>query len=310
MAAFPKGVGRALFALSLICLGTLCDAKNVYLESRDSSDPNNPLGYIASNSLTTVGISIVLVIALIHTFWTFRYRPKWMLALVIGEYCYAVGFAIRYLVHSNPDSTGIYIAEDMFIVLSPCAFIAADYVLLGRLARFLSCGEYIPLPINKVAVIFVTSDISTFLIQAAGGTLSISTNPTTASAGSHIFLAGLVLQLASFTIFTLMYIRFLYMVYTRRPEIWNHDQGKRWYMDWRALAGALSVSCVGILIRSGYRVAELSYGYRGFLATTEAYFYLLDTLPLVIANSAYVPFWPGRFIPNGSTLGDDEKLAA
>ena len=49
-------------------------------------------------------------------------------------------------------------------------------------------------------------------------------------------------------------------------------------------------------VRSGYRVAELSYGYQGFLATTEAYFYLLDTLPLVIANLVYIPCWPGRFI--------------
>ena len=54
-------------------------------------------------------------------------------------------------------------------------------------------------------------------------------------------------------------------------------------------------------VRSGYRVAELSYGYHGFLATTEAYFYLLDTLPLVIANLVYIPCWPGRFIHDKPT---------
>jgi len=54
-------------------------------------------------------------------------------------------------------------------------------------------------------------------------------------------------------------------------------------------------------VRSGYRVTELSYGYQGFLATTEAYFYLLDALPLVIANLVYIPCWPGRFIHDKQT---------
>lgn len=49
-------------------------------------------------------------------------------------------------------------------------------------------------------------------------------------------------------------------------------------------------------IRSIYRTVELSQGFDGDLTTVEAYFYGLDTLPLVIAIWAYVPFWPGRFI--------------
>ncbi|KAF9219843.1 hypothetical protein BS17DRAFT_670296, partial [Gyrodon lividus] len=49
-------------------------------------------------------------------------------------------------------------------------------------------------------------------------------------------------------------------------------------------------------IRSCYRVVELSQGFQGYLATTEAFFYALDTLPLVVVISVYVPFWPGRFI--------------
>jgi len=28
------------------------------------------------------------------------------------------------------------------------------------------------------------------------------------------------------------------------------DQAKPWYQDWRALAGALGVNCMGILVRS------------------------------------------------------------
>ncbi|KAF7789480.1 hypothetical protein EIP86_000426 [Pleurotus ostreatoroseus] len=40
------------------------------------------------------------------------------------------------------------------------------------------------------------------------------------------------------------------------------------------------------------------YSYQGHLTTTEKYFYLLDLLPLLVALVIYIPFWPGRYIPN------------
>ena len=90
-----------------------------------------------------------------------------------------------------------------WIFYQPCAFIAANYVLLGRIAKFLACTEYIPLPINKITLIFVISDVNTFLIQvvffashsligrlilpqAGGGTLSISQNAKISHMGSYV----------------------------------------------------------------------------------------------------------------------------
>ena len=63
-----------------------------------------------------------------------------------------------------------------------------------------------------------------------------------------IFLAGLVLQLVSFTLFTGIYLRFLYRVYTLERDTWECDKMGPWYRDWRALAAALALSCVGILV--------------------------------------------------------------
>ena len=47
-----------------------------------------------------------------------------------------------------------------------------------------------------------------------------------------------------------------------------------------------------------YRTIELSEGFDGFLTRTEVYFFALDFVPLLVALLAYVPFWPGRFVPN------------
>jgi len=214
-----------------------------------------------------------------------------------------IGLVFRFVLHNRPDSKGAYIVEYLFVVLSPCAFIAAEYVLLGRLALDLNAAEHLVISPRRVTPLFVASDITTFLIQAVGGSISISSNDLkTNKLGSNVFLVGLALQLASFAIFTCMYLRFLFLVRRHRPEVWTRDGSFRlWYADWRTLACAFIVSCAGILVRSVFRVIELSQGFKGPLATSETDFYGLDTLPLFIAVAAYVPFWPGRFIGRQDT---------
>ncbi|KAI0374517.1 RTA1-like protein [Pilatotrama ljubarskyi] len=268
-------------------------------------DPFNPLRYIASNTLSAIAISLVLAAALVQTWMLLRQGGRCMLAMVIGEYTWAVGFGTRFGLHTQPDSQSIYIAYYLFIVLSPCAFIASEYMLLGRLARYLKSHRHLLIPPQRITIVFVASDVTTFLIQAAGALLSISKNQQLSKTGEHIFLAGLALQLASFALFIMLALRFHYRIKTMDPHIWTVDAGKPWHQDWRMLGFVLLVSSVGILIRCVYRVIELSQGYLGHLATTEAFFYGLDSLPLFIAIVVYIPFWPGRMIP---TIDDLAKL--
>lgn len=54
--------------------------------------------------------------------------------------------------------------------------------------------------------------VITFLIQAAGGGLSTSTNISQAQTGGNIFLAGIAIQMASFALFTVMWILFIVRV--------------------------------------------------------------------------------------------------
>ncbi|KAG2077360.1 RTA1-domain-containing protein [Suillus decipiens] len=261
-----------------------------------SNDPCNDLGYIASNSATAVAFSLVLLIAFIQTYHIIYKGTRWMWPMVIGEYIYGIGFGFRFALHYNPDSLGIYIAEYLLIVLSPCFFIAANYVLLGRIAREINCAHHVLLPVRRLTLIFVLSDVSTFVIQAVGASITTSTNYDSALAGLHIFLAGLVLQLTSVLLFCVIYARFLYKVRSKEQVIWMRDTKERWNCDWRTLAAALVISCIGILIRSGYRVAEVAQGFHGSLTESEEAFYLGDTFPLLVAIVIYVPFWPGRFI--------------
>lgn len=65
----------------------------------------------------------------------------------------------------------------------------------------------------------------------------------------------------------------------------------------------MMISCAGILVRSAFRIAEFSQGYRGYLATHEAYFYLLDALPLLFSTAVFtVCVWPERCLRGQSRL--------
>ena len=138
-------------------------------------------------------------------------------------------------------------------------------------------------------------------------------------------MAGLAIQLFSFFLFCCVYVVFLYRVYRYEASTWRKDANLPWYKDWRTLAGALGISCIGILvrsysigynarilltklkIRSFYRTIELSQGFKGPLATSEGFFYGLDTYPLFVAICIFVPFWPGRYLkPDTAVLPEKE----
>ena len=41
---------------------------------------------------------------------------------------------------------------------------------------------------------------------------------------------------------------FLFRVRKYSPDIWASGKGLKWYENWLSLAGALFVSCIGILV--------------------------------------------------------------
>jgi hypothetical protein len=60
---------------------------------------------------------------------------------------------------------------DQFILLSPCGFLAQDYVLVPRLAAYLGYEKHL-YKAHLVVKFFVWSDVVTFMLQAGGGGMS------------------------------------------------------------------------------------------------------------------------------------------
>ena len=89
----------------------------------------------------------------------------------------SLGFALRFLSKYKPDSVALFAVEQLLIVCAPAAFLAFNYIVYGRLISYIGAEHSIVNP-QKIAKIFVISDISTFLMQVRISFL-------TGSAGAH-----------------------------------------------------------------------------------------------------------------------------
>lgn len=73
--------------------------------------------------------------------------------------------------------TQMYMLMSQLVLLSPCAFLAQDYMILPRLATWLDAEDCLFFKSRLVVRIFVWSDVVTFLLQMAGsGMTAVQSN--------------------------------------------------------------------------------------------------------------------------------------
>lgn len=189
--------------------------------------------------------------------------------------------------------------------------------------------------------IFISSDIVSLAIQAAGGgTAGMAVNENrSAKEGDNIFIAGLAVQVASMAVFLMLWFYFLHGVFiSTRLQYMNLNPRKvyakgmwdisqrdidhmytpkyhklrlepdRW--QFRYFTFGMTVAVLTIFTRCVYRLCELSEGWTGYLITHEWYFIILDALMMTIATLAMTIFHPGYALlgrTNSIPIGEDKK---
>ncbi|KAJ7480667.1 RTA1 like protein-domain-containing protein [Mycena latifolia] len=292
-------------------------------------------GFVPKRLPAYVGLVLYATSALVHWILFFRHgRPRFMLVLTAGmtsglhfficitvfdalPEAMAAGFAMRLVFAGSPHSVGLYIVMDLLILLSPCAYLATDYMILARLTTTFDdevAQSCLLIRRERITKLFVLSDVVTFILQASGGAQSTSTSASAANTGKSTTMVGLVLQLLSFGLFTVVLGLFGHRLRTRFPEVWCPPLkstskpftpwGTHAVDDWRILyLDAL------LHIRSFFRIAEFAGGFDGYIATHEFFFYLFDALPLWLAMSLYCVVWPTRFLhPHASASTSAEAI--
>ena len=124
---------------------------------------------------------------------------KWWLIGTVGIFgaLEAAGWGCRYgnTDDKEPDNMTLYAVQSAFLVISPCFFTAFIYVQLGVIISYIG-SKFSLLRPKFFGAIFITVDVISILIQAAGGGISSSNTDEADSleTGSHVMLAGIVFQ--------------------------------------------------------------------------------------------------------------------
>ncbi|KAF7344190.1 hypothetical protein MVEN_01709400 [Mycena venus] len=298
----PRLFSFLIFIASLAC-AFAANAGNA-TAGQDGTQPVG--GFVPKKSLSYIAFFSYGISGLVHWIHFFSVPPRrpFMITLPLGMTAMAAGFVLRVKYANPPFSLGTYVIMDLFILLSPCFYLATDYMLLSHLATTFDeevSTRCLLIRHSRITKIFVWSDVATFLLQSGGGGLTAMKNAKLADLGNKIALVGLILQAVSFGLFTTVLVVFAWRMSEHFPDLWRPKKARPFKVfsrqpidDWRILVYIMFATCVAILIRSIFRVAEFAGGYNGTIATHEGYFYAFDTLPLWLAMSLYCVVWPAR----------------
>src|SRR6202035_3294870 len=98
------------------------------------------------------------------------------------------GFLFRSLSTRNQLSLGLFMPEELLILLAPLWINAFDYMILGRMIYYyLPEKKLLGLGAQRFAVYFVGMDIIAFIVQGVGGSMASGggTAPESVMLGIH-----------------------------------------------------------------------------------------------------------------------------
>lgn len=162
---------------------------------------------------------IYAILGCIFSYKIYRQKNKWALCLPIGAIASSIGFFCRIAVDQKDTNIGLFVVQNILIIATPSAFLAFNYMLYGRVISAIDPqfgasdsqsrkekSRFSLIPPRIVGRAFICSDISTFLIQVAAGSMlgNAGDNLSLANIGDKLFLVGVCAQGASYGLFTVL----------------------------------------------------------------------------------------------------------
>ncbi|KAB8224943.1 putative RTA1 domain protein [Aspergillus novoparasiticus] len=248
-------------------------------------------------------------LSLIAPYTGHQKKVPYFIPIAIGAATEVAAYAIRAASVHQQDNIGLYATSSSLIVIAPVLVCASLYILIGRLIRSSGgratpssdtetkeavrlFGRFSPAWIPRV---FVTSDVVSFLTQAAGSGIASSNDwvGKEKDVGVGVLIAGLVLQLVTFGFFLGV------VVWFDRCSSGEVEEGVR------SVLRGIYVAGVFIMIRLIYRVVEFCMGMDTYTWTHEWPLYVLEAVPMLIAMMVLGWYHPARWLPTG--FGAREK---
>jgi hypothetical protein len=257
------------------------------------------------NFAAAVAFSVLFgMLTIAHLVQAIVYRNGFCWVIVMAALWETGAYAFRALGSKDQQSSGIATIAQILVLVAPIWVNAFAYMVFARIVHFYSPTRKVwVLSPSILALVFVTLDIVSFVIQLVGGGMAgPGASPDAQKKGLNIYMGGIGMQEGFIVLFLGLVIKF------HRDQIQAERVG-RLRADkiggWKWLLYALYTCLLAITIRIIYRLAEFSAGLGASnpLPSNEPLLYVLESAPMWLAILVWNIVHPGRFIH-----GPDAKM--
>ncbi|KAK1486133.1 RTA1 domain-containing protein [Colletotrichum abscissum] len=258
--------------------------------------------YYPSFAAAAVFAALFGILTAVHIWQAAKHKKRWCWVIIMASIWETLAFIFRAASSKNQQSNGIYLVFQIFILLAPIWVNAFAYMTLGRMIYFFHPSRsLLRIPAATFAAIFVALDIISFAVQLTGGSMAGPTAPPAEQMKAiHIYMGGIGLQEFFILIFVALALKF-------QVEMQSLDKlSRKQSRSWKPLLWALYFSLGMISVRIIYRLIEFSsgHGIDNVLITHEAYFYVLEALPMLLAIAVFNVYYSARGNLVSSPLGN------
>ncbi|KAK8076538.1 hypothetical protein PG994_003810 [Apiospora phragmitis] len=249
-----------------------------------------------------VSFIVLFAFAVVYHLVLSHNKKRWAsVALAYGAATEMIGWIGRTWGSQCPYNQHAYLMQMIPLTIAPVFFTAALYMLLGQLIQ-VSGPESSVLPARLYTIVFLTSAFLSLLIQLVGGavTASASSKGEVTPAGVNTIVAGLVFQLATMVVFAGLAVDFLRRISSSRSSSIGGGGGGRSLKNYYTVLAALFISLTCIVVRSLFRVVELTW--MGPSMLHERNFVALDAFLMVAAVWVFIILDPARIIDQNADL--------
>ncbi|KAL4791292.1 putative RTA1 domain protein [Aspergillus venezuelensis] len=246
--------------------------------------------YVPSIVAAIIFLILFSIVTVCHFWKMWRSKIRFTLPFAIGGLFEIIGYGARIGSHNDTGKLMPYCIQAVFILLAPALFAASVYMVLGRIIRSVGAERHSVIRINWLTKTFVFFDILTFVIQAGGSGMMVQSDLT--KIGEDIVIAGLAIQVLSFSLFILTAVVFQIRM-RRDPTSQSLDSMHPWRHHLHSLYAISGL----ILLRSIFRVVEYVMGNDGYPLTHEWTLYIFDSVPMFAAMVIFAIWYPSDLKP-------------
>ncbi|KAI9743464.1 MAG: hypothetical protein M1818_002776 [Claussenomyces sp. TS43310] len=253
--------------------------------------------YNPSLAAAVVFAVLFIVTTLVHIAYLFKRRIWFFTALIVGGWLESIGYIARIIsCKQTPEWTlGPYIISTIFILVAPALLAATIYMILGRVIHVVD-GEHLSIIKKKwLTKAFVAGDVTSFLLQAAGGGLMAQATESAVKLGQRIILIGLVLQVLFFGFFIVVSLSFNARL-SKFPTRISPS------LPWEKHMFILYASSLLIMVRSVFRVVEYIQGNNGYIMDHEVFLYLFDATLMFAVMTLFNVVHPATLLASAQVL--------